>query len=167
MVHAFGTYAGTYDDWSNSEDGLSYGGVRRHAAYRAVGVDGEHWVVEPEVAVAAVTDAQRDFGVEGYDTRWTIDGAEVHFSSPDLPGQQRVQRDAEGNYRLPLNEFPDVAEQVRGWKVDSLVGLDWPSSPEVDESWVPEAVDGLRSDLRSVPGAPGLNAPTRDPGVSR
>ncbi|QLQ09889.1 MAG: hypothetical protein HZY75_05255 [Nocardioidaceae bacterium] len=46
MADLFGTYAGMYDDWRNTEDGLIFEGFRRYAAYESVGSSDGCWVVE-------------------------------------------------------------------------------------------------------------------------
>lgn len=123
MVDLFGTYAGMYDSWQASEDGLIYDGIRRHGTYQAVGSSDGHWIVEPDVAKAAVTAAQIEFGVEGDDTRWAVDGTQVLHAPPQSGPLRPVDRDDQGRYLLPRSEFPDAGQARRGME-DRITGID-------------------------------------------
>lgn len=157
MTDLFSTYAGMYDSWSSSEDGQVYERVRRHAAYQAAGRTDTHWIVEADVAKAAVPAARSDFGMEGYDTRWTADRAQIAHAPSAAGSFVPVERDAEGRYLLPLSEFPDVTDQVRRGIVDQVIGPDGLSVPGVDdgdipaETWSPEPIRGLEHELKTPP----------------
>jgi len=168
MTHLFGTYAGMYDNWRYDEDGHTYEGARRNTAYQAAESSDGHWVVEPDVAMAAVADAQREFGIEGYDTRWAVVGSQILYATPATEGWQPLSRDEQGRYRLPQLEFPDVADQVRRGIVDEVLGLDGLIEPGFDdslaapaESWSPAPVQGVRHEQRAIPTNLAANAGDR------
>lgn len=170
MADLFGTYAGLYDGWQSSEDGLIYDGIRRHAAYQAVDSMEGCWIVEPDVAIAAVTAAQCELGVEGYDTRWAIDGSKVFYAPSETGGFKPVERDDQGRYLLPRSEFPDVADQVRRDMVDRVIGTggasvegttyssveDWDAPTE---AWSPEPIRGIENDQQATSVAVTVDAP--------
>ncbi|MDN5893467.1 MAG: hypothetical protein L0H93_05525 [Nocardioides sp.] len=173
MAAVFGTYAGMYDDWSSSEDGLVYDGARRHAAYQATGRTATHWVVEADVAQAAAADARSDFGVEGYDTRWRVDGAQIAYAPSGSDSLVAVERDDQGRYLLPLSEFPDVTDQVSRGIVDRVIGPDGRAVPGVDcgdqaaETWSPEPIRGLAHELKTPPSSTTPGAPDQTPAPAR
>ncbi|SMX87308.1 hypothetical protein BSP109_02200 [Brevibacterium sp. Mu109] len=162
----FGTYAGMDDVWSSSEDGQVYDGVRRHGAYGAAGRTESHWIVEADVAIAAATEARGDFGVEGYDTRWRVDGTQIAYTTAASGVMTLVERDDQGRYVLPLSEFPDVTDQVRRGIVDRVIGPDGRDVSGVDyyddlppETWSPEPVRGLEHELKTPPVCETFDAP--------
>lgn len=166
MAAVFGTYAGMYDDWSSGEDARFFGGVRRHAAYEPAGRTETHWVVEADVAKAAASEARGDFGVEGYDTRWRVDGSQIAYTPAASGAMTLVERDEQGRYLLPISEFPDVTDQVRRGIVDEVIGPDGRNMTAVDfyeelspETWSPEPVRGLEHELKTPPTGATPDAP--------
>lgn len=168
MVAVFGTYAGMYDEWTSSEEGLTYHGIRRHAAYQAAGTSHGHWVVEPEVARAAATHARPEHGIEGYDTRWTVDGTQILYARTGEDVFTPLEPDDAGRYLLPQAEFPDVANEVSRGIVDQIITPDGLNLPGIDvedvsaETWVPAPIRGAEREQRTPPRAETPDAPARD-----
>jgi len=148
VADLFGTPAGLYESWGSSEDGLTYDGIRRHAAYQAVGSADGHWIIEPDVATAAVAAAKKELGVEGYDTTWVVDGEQIRWAQPESGDFKLVERDDEGRYLLPRVQFPDVVDQVRRGTVDRVIGSDGIDLTGLEyedaatETWSPEPTRG-------------------------